>query len=154
MLKRPHIFIFLLLVLSFCKKDDLNGSMSVKINGELKKFISVTAITAPSNATLIRPITITGKISETEKISFQLIDPKPGTIHLANFIDNTLISYFATNAGPHDQYLSASGTLTILSYNNGILKGSFEFSGTNIYSANNIYTPITVTEGLFEVKVQ
>jgi hypothetical protein len=129
--------------LSSCKKNNSNSpsvtsSLSLKVNGVSKSTNTIT--TNYSKSTNI--LQVEGVFNTGEQLSITINNVKAGTFDIAT--GAAVADYLISNS-----YAGTIGTVTISSFTNSSVTGSFQFTGVNQAS-----TSIAITEGTFQANHQ
>ncbi|MDB4923176.1 DUF6252 family protein [Mucilaginibacter sp.] len=143
---KPVLFLLILCILAFnsCKKSGSSPTnainISLKINGTAKTSSAPVADYIVSEKSL----QIMGAFG-TEGVSIMIQNVKVGTFDVAK--DEAIMTY---SVKPDFQYtyLGTTGKVTITSFTDTTVAGTFAFSGTDMNGLNGV-----VTEGKFQAKL-
>ncbi|MDB5123220.1 MAG: hypothetical protein JWP94_1349 [Mucilaginibacter sp.] len=142
------LLIFLVCGLLYsCKKSNSNSpsvtpSFSLKVNGVSKSTNTIT--TTYSKSTNI--LQVEGVFNTGEMLSITINNVKAGTFDIA--AGAAVADYLISNTAV-DSYAGTVGTVTISSFTNSSVTGSFQFTGANLAS-----TSVAITEGTFQANHQ
>jgi hypoxanthine phosphoribosyltransferase len=141
------IFVVCGLLYSSCKKSNSNSpsvtpSFSLKVNGVSKSTNTITTNYSKSTNVL----QVEGVFNTGEMLSITINNVKAGTFDIA--AGAAVADYLISNATV-DSYAGTVGTVTISSFTNSSVTGSFQFTGTNLTS-----TSIAITAGTFQANHQ
>jgi len=134
-------------VFSSCKKSSKDSpssdiSISLKFNGTAKSSATPIASYYPGEKTL----QIAGSFNGKEALSLMIENIKVGTFNLPS--DDVLATYTTNISDFSTTYFGSTGSVTITSFTDSAVSGTFQFSGTNTSNAAG-----TVTEGKFNAKI-
>jgi|GEM_PF-4475657 len=138
------IFIVFAFACSSCNKSDTNPliiDISLKLNGALKSSGSPVAVYYQSSKTL----QVSGIFNAIESVSFTVNSVSVGSFDIA--ADNLTVTY-SPDANYLDTFFASSGNITITSFTNNLVSGTFNFIGPN---AENVIG--TITSGKFQSTV-
>lgn len=135
------------LLYSSCKKSNSNSplvtpSFSLKVNGISKSTNTIT--TNYSKSTNI--LQVEGVFNTGEQLSITINNVKAGTFDIAT---GAAVADYLISNNAVDSYAGTVGTVTISSFTNSNVTGSFQFTGTNLAS-----TSIAITGGTFQANHQ
>lgn len=138
---RLVLLCFSVLILSSCSKrsestNATSSTLSFKADGTSKLSILTVATYYVSQGTL----QIVGQ-NGGENIGLMVDNVKIGTFDVVK--DNLILSY-GLDTVLQNQYIGASGSVSITSLTTNMVTGTFQFVGTNSYNASK-----TITEGKF-----
>lgn len=138
--------VFCTLVLGSCKKSSNPSpaaavSMSMKFNGTAKSTSTVVASYYSSENTL----QVIGSFNNTDAISLMIQNVKTGTFTLPS---NDIIASYSQGSEFATTYLGDTGSITITSFTDTQVTGTFQFTGTTTSNATGI-----ISEGKFSAKV-
>lgn len=148
-LKSALLMLTLLVVsLAGCKKEEeVNTSMSVKVNGTLKQAIGETKVFALIY-TSEKMLQVSGDLGNNQAISLS-IENYTG-VGEYNVATNDVIATYVSdiNGGINGSHLGSTGSIKITTATDQIIKGTFQF-------VDEDSSPIiTASEGTFECKIK
>jgi hypothetical protein len=130
------------LVFSSCKKSSTNPtfstSISFKINGTAKSSTNLTAVYDHTQNTL----QVISAFS-AESVTLVIENVKTGAFDVST--GGALVAY----SNSSDSFTGSVGNVTITSFTNDTVTGTFQFTGTGAISSSNT---AVVTEGKFQAK--
>ncbi|HEX3384868.1 MAG TPA: hypothetical protein VHS53_06765 [Mucilaginibacter sp.] len=129
------------LALTSCKKDGgskTSASMNLSVDGSAKSTSSVIATYYQSEKSLQVIATFSGGAS----VSFMIQNIKVGSFDAST--DEVLATYSTSNSFA-DTYTGDSGTVTISSFANGTVKGTFAFAASKTGGSTTHITGGTFT---------
>lgn len=126
---------------SSCKKDSSESNptttVSFKLDGTDKSTSTVLSAYDKNSKALL----VSGSLSPSEVINISLENIQAGTFDVVN---NGIVATYSNGASDLDTYAAISGTLTITSFTNNTVSGTFSF-----VVMNQARTTKNITEGKF-----
>ncbi len=135
-----------ILAFSSCSKKSapqptVTASMSFKLNGTSKNAATVFA----TYYSTVDALQVIGQVTDSEGIELQIDSIKVGTF---NATAQGIIMGYSPDAAFQDIFFATSGSVTISTYNNTTVAGTFSFTGVN-----SLNVAATISAGTFSAQI-